>query len=142
MGGQKQQYSVSFISATLPMIVGPGSRSKGELVQFEMGKDGKYTKSKERSDQLVYDYDKKEYTDDWKKYIQRKMEDVLLLAYYEGHDSIVLTAWGSGYNNHYAARIAELWKEVFERRFGGIKLRCHFDEIVFAIIEDHASLRK
>jgi uncharacterized protein (TIGR02452 family) len=54
------------------------------------------------------------------------------MAYRNGHKSIVLSALGAGAFANPPKHIAELFREVIEREYPNC-----FEEIVFAIIDDH-----
>eukprot|EP01080_Neovahlkampfia_damariscottae_P012443 gene12443-6195_t len=70
------------------------------------------------------------------KYInitKEKIRRIFLITLENGHDSIVLSAFGCGAFRNPPRHVAQLFKEVIE------EFKCHFDIIAFAIFNDHNS---
>lgn len=70
-----------------------------------------------------------------KDIMREKIRSVLRVALINGHSKIVLGAWGCGSYGLPASTMAELFKEVLGNQYFSDK----FDEVCFAIIEDHNS---
>eukprot|EP01084_Bolivina_argentea_P055566 101844_1 len=75
-----------------------------------------------------------EYKNDYKSKIIQKLKSVLRIAYDNGHDAVVLSAWGCGAFKNPPLGQSNLWKYVLcnDNEFKG-----KFKKIVFAIFDDH-----
>lgn len=67
-----------------------------------------------------------------------KLRAILNIALANGHDSIVLSAFGCGAFRNPPEQMAKLFQEVFEED----AYKSSFKEIVFAIIEDHNATKE
>jgi uncharacterized protein (TIGR02452 family) len=75
---------------------------------------------------------------DFKQYIKTnkdKIRLILSLAIKNGVKNIILGAWGCGVFKNNPAQIATFFKEVLDEGY-----KSHFDNVVFAIINDHNSV--
>lgn len=75
-----------------------------------------------------------DYTQDSKPEITNKLKAVLRTAFINGHDSVVLSAWGCGAFRNPPVGQAKLWKELL---FNDEEFKGKFKKIVFAIFDDH-----
>eukprot|EP01083_Nonionella_stella_P169370 574224_1 len=75
-----------------------------------------------------------EYTNATKPVVEKKLKSVLRTAYDNGHDSIVLSAWGCGAFRNPPVGQSKLWKNILlnDEEFEG-----KFKKIIFAIFDDH-----
>eukprot|EP01084_Bolivina_argentea_P303613 524233_1 len=80
-----------------------------------------------------YDYNF-EYAKNIKPEIAKKLKSILRTAYDNGHDSIVLSAWGCGAFKNPPLGQAKLWKEIV---FNDKEFKGKFKKITFAIFDDH-----
>ena len=79
----------------------------------------------------------KKYTKESEDLMKRKIRSVLRLAIIQGKCTLLLPAWGCGAFYNPAAEVARCFSEVFnEPEFKGA-----FDEICFAILDDHNATR-
>ncbi len=65
------------------------------------------------------------------KTTKKKIETILNIGLQNGHDAIVLTAFGCGYNHNPPAHIAKLFREVITQQFPAC-----YRHVTFAIIDD------
>lgn len=75
---------------------------------------------------------------DFKKYIQlnkNKIRLILSLAIKNDVKNIILGAWGCGVFKNNPVQIANFFKEVLDEGYNS-----YFDNVVFAIINDHNSV--
>ncbi len=70
-------------------------------------------------------------SDDDAKVTQRKIETILNIGLQNGHDAIVLSAFGCGYNKNPPHHIARLFREVITTQFPAC-----FRHVTFAILDD------
>ena len=70
-------------------------------------------------------------SDEDAKTMKRKIDAVLSIALSNGHDAIVLSAWGCGYNQLPPSHVARLFREVITSNFPAC-----FRHVCFAILDD------
>ena len=63
--------------------------------------------------------------------MRKKIENIFAIAYHQNHDSLVLSAFGCGAFRNPPEHVAKIFQSVIEQYAG------FFEEIIFAIIDDH-----